>query len=332
MTEIIVFVNIFAKIWNFVKIRFLNVVMSWPSWLSRPLCPVQVTCQASLSSPRCPTVLSQLSGPRCPLSDAQSCPGCPVPLVLFQLPCPGNLVHSSPDATAISRQSCPLCPFQAHLSGWPVQTALSRLSCPAVLSEWSWPRYSFWTARMSHSACPVLAVLSLLSCFGRSVLFPTLAVLSPLSAQAAPSWLSRCGFPVLAVMFSQSCPLFPILNVLSRLSCLATLPRLACPAVLFWLSCPGCPVPAVLCYLSCSFTLVPSSPVSTSPVPSSPIPTSPIPTAWSLLSCSGSPVLSVLPRHTCSGWNFTLNFQTHLSRLTCPDCPVLAVLSQKHCS
>jgi hypothetical protein len=41
---------------------------------------------------------------------------CPVPAVLvFQMLCPGHLVHCSPDTAVISWQSCHLCPFQPHL-------------------------------------------------------------------------------------------------------------------------------------------------------------------------------------------------------------------------
>ncbi len=174
ITEIIVFVNIFekirnfvkntfSKIWNFMKNTFSKiwnivkntfskrchvlVVLAVPSSLSCPGYLSGQLVQSKMSHCPVPVVRSQMSSLRCPVLTQLSCPGCPVPLVLFQLPCPGNLVHSSPDATAISRQSCSLCPFQAHLS---------RLTCPDYLFPAIMSGCSFRVvlAQMSFQNCP----------------------------------------------------------------------------------------------------------------------------------------------------------------------------------
>jgi hypothetical protein len=82
----------------------------------------------------------------------------------------------------------------------------------------------------SWPSCPVLLVLSWLSCPG----CPGLLVLS-------------C-FPVLVVLSFFSCPGCSVLFVLSWLSCPGCCPFLL---VQSWLSCPGCPVLVVLSWLSC---------------------------------------------------------------------------------
>ncbi len=109
-------------------------------------------------------VLSQMS-----CTDVLTKPCCPVPTVLFQMPCLGNLVLSSPNAAVMYWKACPLCPFQAHLSRLtcpvspdrpPFQTILSRLSCPGG----NFPDVLSQLPRLSHPGCLVSAVWSLLSC------------------------------------------------------------------------------------------------------------------------------------------------------------------------
>jgi hypothetical protein len=132
-----VFINIFLKIWYFrEKICFLNIVTSW---LSCPLCLVQVIYQADLSSP--------------------TCFGCPVPDVLSKMLCP-NPCQECPLETFLSRLFCPGCPCP----GCPVWVVLSQMS------------YITQQPRLFHPGYPILAVPSLLSCWGRSA-FPFLAVL-----------------------------------------------------------------------------------------------------------------------------------------------------------
>jgi hypothetical protein len=123
---------------NFHLRKSLFFFQTFRSWLF-----IQVIYPAELSSPTClscpvPVVWSQMSRSRCPVLTCLSCPGCPVPSVLFQLPSPSNPVHSSPGTTVMSWQSCHPYPFQAHLfrltfPDCPVLTVLSWLSCPALL-------------------------------------------------------------------------------------------------------------------------------------------------------------------------------------------------------
>jgi hypothetical protein len=92
---------------------------------------------------------------------------------------------------------------------------------------------------------------------------------------AAPFWLSFSDYLVLAiiaVLFRLSCPSngYPVLAVLSRLSCLAVLSWQSCPndpavVILFWLfypdcpvwfSCSDCPVLAIMSRLSFSYSVL----------------------------------------------------------------------------
>ncbi len=107
------------------------------------------------------------------------------------------------------------------------------LSCCPILVSNSWLPCPSWLTCLS---CPVLSWLS----------FPVLSVLS---------WQS-----ILAFLYYQSCPHYPILAFLSWLSfpgclVLAVFTWLSYPIFLSWLSCSGCPVLAVMFVLSCSAVL-----------------------------------------------------------------------------
>jgi hypothetical protein len=141
----------------------------------------------------------------------------------------------------MSWSSCPPCPVQANLFGRYAQIVLPNLPCtsypvPVILYQMSCPD------------CPVMAVLP----------------------QCSPFRLSRPRCPVLVVMFWQSCSLFPVITVLSRLPY---------PAVHL-----GFPVYS---NLSCQSILVSSSSV---------------PNALYLLSCSDLPVLYLLSRTPCPSY------------------------------
>ncbi len=170
----------------------------------RPTCPVRPV----------PAVRSQMSCPDPRLVCPDSRLVFPVPAILFKLACPGHLVQFSTDATVMSWQSCHLCPFQAHLSkadllDQPVETVLFEWSCPGFLSQ---------TPQLFFPGCPVLAVLSLLTCSGR------------------PFYLCFLSWPYyLICLLWLSCPCYVV------------------PAFHFWLSCPGCPVLAVLSRQSCPY-------------------------------------------------------------------------------
>jgi hypothetical protein len=233
-----------------------------------------------------------MSCPRCPNLTRLSCPGCPVPAVLFQVPCPGHLVHCTPDTTIMSWQPCHLCPFQVHLFRLTCWAELLRMSCPDCFVP-------IVHSRMSGSGCLVQVTLSQrssLSCHSCSI----------------PDFLSYSSSPVLAVMFWPFClfflswlycpvflPDFPVTILLSRLSCLScpvlvvlygclvpailsnlsytscpvpAIPsRLSRPAVLSLLSCSSCPVPAVLSQLLFPDTLIHSSLDSAVMAPGSPV-------------------------------------------------------------
>ncbi len=114
--------------------------------------------------------------------------------------------------------SCPDCP---------TTVVLTRLICPSSCSGSPAPCFLSWFV---FSWLSSLAILSQLSCFSNLVLsFPIPAVLSLLSCHSRP---------VLYVRSRLSC-----LAHLSRLSGLSY-PRGPFPTVLSWLSCLGCPVPA----------------------------------------------------------------------------------------
>jgi hypothetical protein len=138
-TKIFVFVNIFPKNWNFPE----NI-------------PIRPTCLVRLSL----DVRSKMSYPDPSFLSRLSYPSCSIPAALPRQPCPGNLVHSSPDATVLSWQSCHLCPFQAHLSRLPFrttypdcpdQTVCPDCRVPALRSEWSCPRCPISTATVVPS-------------------------------------------------------------------------------------------------------------------------------------------------------------------------------------
>ncbi len=131
-------------------------------------------------------------------------------------------------------------------------------------------------SRLSCLSCSVLAVIFRPFC---SVSYPGCNIssvfLTFLSQSSCP------GFPVLAVLSWLSCPGCPVPAVLSRLTC----PSCPIPAVL-----PGCPVPAVPANLSCC--PVPAALFYSSCLAQTSLST----VLLMLLSCPGSPVLSVLSR------------------------------------
>jgi hypothetical protein len=180
------------------------------------------------------------------VSSRLSYPTCPVPAVLSQLS-----YHSCLFTAALSWLSCPSCPAPATL--FLTLLTLSSCLCCHVLT---------WCSDF-------LSVLSRLACRGSPV-----TMTLRLSCPSGPlpdilSQLSRHGYSIPVVLSSDpcwhllaSCPLFPVLSVLSwpsapvvqtRLSCLsclflaAVLPRHSCPRLLcLW---------AVLSLLSCSHLL-----------------------------------------------------------------------------
>jgi hypothetical protein len=116
--------------------------------------------------------------------------------------------------------SCPLCPVQADLScqlvsptclGCPLPIILSqmsvRMSCqrclvPDVLSQIFCPDCLPW---LSHPSCPVLAVLSLLSCSGRyflavlfSLSYPGCTVLTVFSGCPIPAVRDNLGIVIIS--------------------------------------------------------------------------------------------------------------------------------------
>ncbi len=147
------------------------------SWLSFPWCPAPAVLL--------PAVLSQLS-----------CSSCPVPTVLSQLSSSSSTAQIPLSTVLLTLLSCldnvlssPLCPVQVHpildnLSGWPVM-----LTCHADLSCW-----------------PVQTDLSWLYCPSG----PVPDVLCQLTCHGCPIPLSCPSCNVRAVLFWQSCPLFPV--------------------------------------------------------------------------------------------------------------------------
>ncbi len=112
----------------------------------------------------------------------------------------------------------------------------------------------------------------------------------------------RFSSPVLAILFWQACPLFPVLDVLSWLSSLAVLSQLSCPgcsvlAIASQPSCPSCSAPAALPQQSCPLLSWRCYPGLACPL------------------CSAQAHLS---RISC---------KADLSTLTSPKCPVSMVLS-----
>ncbi len=111
----------------------------------RPTCPVR----------RVSAVLSQIFCPRGSFMNRLSCPSCPIPAVLFQLPCPGRLVHCFPDATVMSWQSCHLCPFQAQVS---------RLTCQPTCPDCPDPGFPVPAVPSRRPLSTATVVSSRLSC------------------------------------------------------------------------------------------------------------------------------------------------------------------------
>ncbi len=130
-------------------------------------------------------------------------PGNHVLAVLSQLSCSSNLVFGSLGGNVLMLL---LCPGLSSLfyPGSPVQAHPYKFTCPG---------------------CPVLVVLS-------QLLYPDCP------SMVVPSQLPCPGCFVLAGMFWPSCPLFPFLAVLTRLSPLAALSFSAClvPGVLLYRS------------------------------------------------------------------------------------------------
>jgi hypothetical protein len=119
--------------------------------------------------------------------------------------------------------------------------------------------HSWFHDRLSRAGRPILVILSFLSLTG----FILLLVLSWHLCLAVLSWQFFPGRPVLAVLPRQSCPaslVLPVLFCLSGLDCPLCLSCSACPVlhtfpvlpVLFYLSRSACRVLSVLLCLSCS--------------------------------------------------------------------------------
>ncbi len=112
---------------NFLRKSGIFAKTSWPS---RPLRPVQSTCQADLSG--------------------LTCLGCPDPVFRNQRSCP---LMSFPIKAVLPLLSCP--------------TVLSWLTCPSSLIPAALPRQP--CPQLSWRCCHILAVLSSLSCPGLPV-------------------------------------------------------------------------------------------------------------------------------------------------------------------
>jgi hypothetical protein len=150
--------------------------MAVPYRLSCPICAVVVVMFWSSYSLflllycTITTVLSRFPS-------RHSCPGFPIPVFLNQLPAPATLSRAlrAPLCclcchvlAVLSSLSCPGSSVQAELSGRPVQTGLSRLSCPSGPISTVLPQ-------VSHPGYPVLAVLAVMSWLS-CTLFPALPV------------------------------------------------------------------------------------------------------------------------------------------------------------
>jgi hypothetical protein len=143
---------------------------------------------------------------------------------------------------------------------------------------------------------------------------PVLDVLSPMYCP---------GSPIYAAMFLRSCPLFPVLAFLSRLS-FTSLPGCPVLAVLFWLPCSGCPASAFLLKLSCPSVLSPTL------LSAYPVRTLVFLSYFSTrLFCPGCPVPAVLFWLSCPGCPIP---GCPVSALSYTGCVVLAVLYWLSCS
>ncbi len=193
-------------------------------------------------------------------------------------------------------------------------------------------------SRLPCSSCPVPDVLFRLSRHG----CPATFILSQ---------LPRPSCPVFAIKFLTSCPLSPVLDILSFLSSLVVLSQLSilsCPALAFlfpvaavlslllWPSCPVLYVPSMLtfeadlsrltCPVSCPRCFIPTflawhpPPPTLSWLSHSGCPVQAVP---SLLSCHFHPVLPVISRLTYPGIPV---------KPAIPNLLVRAVLSQLSCT
>ncbi len=163
--------------------------------------------------------------------------------------------------------------YNITYSGCPVLDILSEVSCP-----------------MSCDGCPLLGVLSWVS----SSWFPVRvsSPRCPLPCVLFPEVLSTC--PVWGVLSKESCPGCLVSGVLSRVSCPGcpvpdVRPGCPVPGVLSQVSCPRCPVPGVLSQVSCPRCLVLAF-LSWMPWPGCRVLA-----VLSWLSCQGCPVL-----HCCA--------------------------------
>ncbi len=173
------------------------------------------------------------------------------------------------------RSSCPLSPFWLHYPDCLLQLSCPsypvRLSCPGPdvlprLSRPSGPTPAILSPALTCPFCPVLAVLSLLSCPGRHIMafLFSLSVQCDLFGRPIQTDLSKLSFPLSHLL---SCPKCPVLIVLTWKFCcsclvLVVMVQLSLPCVhvlavlyclchglcghvviiLSYLFCPGCPV------------------------------------------------------------------------------------------
>ncbi len=214
-----------------------------------------------------------------------SCPGYPGPAVLSQHTCPNFSCPHSPVPAVLFWLSCLSVPSRLSCLGFPVLAVMYLLSCSgrsvslfslewlvqADLSQMASSDYPVPDLLTSpvvlpqfSPLCPLLVVLSRLSCPISSVLAVMFWPASPLcNVQADLFRLSCPGCHTLAVLPRLSwirCPVLPflsrhILAILSMLICQANLSRLICQANLSRLICPDCPVPDALSLLYCHGSL-----------------------------------------------------------------------------
>ncbi len=284
---------------------------SCPAWLFCPSYPIP-TVLSLLPSPSCPFLAAQ---PRHPLSSDLWCHCHALAVlssVLSRLTNPGWPLRLTYEAS-LSRQTCPGCPVWVVLSqksfdNWTITLVL--FPCP-VLAVLLWQYCYLFPVLDVMSWLSYLAVLSRLSCPGYHVRlsYPCWPVPAILSQQSCPG-LSWCRCPCIALMS------WLVLSVLPRLTCpscrvfypgcsilsvfLTFLSQFSCPgfpvlAVLSRMYCPGCPVQAVLYQLSfpCAFSQL-SFPSFSARTPLSTSLMMPMP-------CSGSSVLLVPSRLTYPG-------------------------------
>jgi hypothetical protein len=207
--------------------------------------------------------------------------------------------------------TCPILPFltfqavqkQLYWSGCPVLTILSRLSC-----------FSCLTSNLSCSFCPVQTDLS-----SQPVQPTCQSDLLDRPVQIDMCKMSHPGCPVRALSLL-SCTGCPVLCILSSLTCHTNLSRLICPGCPVPLSqstsCCRCSVPTVLSWLSCHEF--------------------PIPVDLLQLSCPCCHVLAALssfPSPVCPILKVFSSclVQTFLSQLSFPRCPTPGKCSWLFC-